>query len=289
MPFDPVTGPDAAQVQAQYAVLKRIQALQNTIATANTTLATRQKELATAQSGLDAARRDRDAAGRRLFIDGTGDIPLLTALGADARYRHEKDLARLVRALEGWEEQVGAARKAAIAASTDLAKVRRDLTAQQALLAALRKPVAQNAVVAVTGQAAPGYTGGRLRWPVGGRMSSPFGTRYDPYYHVWQLHAGLDLAVPAGTPIRAAAGGTVQRAGWWGGYGNYTCVLHGVVRGQRLTTCYGHQSRTLVQPGQQVAAGQVIGLVGSTGASTGPHLHFEVRLGGRPVDPRPWL
>jgi murein DD-endopeptidase MepM/ murein hydrolase activator NlpD len=124
---------------------------------------------------------------------------------------------------------------------------------------------------------------------VPGRITSPFGNRLDPYYHVWQLHAGIDIAAPAGTPIIAAATGRVTRAGWSGGNGRYTCIDHGQVDGQRLTTCYAHQQAILVQPGQQVSAGQVIGQVGSTGASTGPHLHFEVRLGGRPVDPMPWI
>jgi murein DD-endopeptidase MepM/ murein hydrolase activator NlpD len=133
------------------------------------------------------------------------------------------------------------------------------------------------------------YGGGKLLRPVPGRMTSGFGNRFDPYYHVWQLHTGLDLAAPMGTPIVAAAGGRVTRAGWYGGYGNYTCIDHGVVDGQRLSTCYGHQSALLVTPGQVVSAGQVIGKVGSTGASTGPHVHFEVRLGGRPVDPLPWI
>lgn len=130
---------------------------------------------------------------------------------------------------------------------------------------------------------------GRLRHPLSGRLTSRFGTRFDPYYKVWQLHAGVDLAAPTGTPILAAADGRVSRAGWYGGYGRYTCIDHGRADGQRLSTCYAHQSRLLVAPGQRVRAGEVIGLVGSTGASTGPHLHFEVRLGGRPVDPLPWI
>jgi murein DD-endopeptidase MepM/ murein hydrolase activator NlpD len=131
--------------------------------------------------------------------------------------------------------------------------------------------------------------GGKLRRPVSGPTTSRFGNRLDPYYHVWQLHAGMDIAAPAGTPIVAAATGRVTQAGWAGGYGRYTCIEHGQFNGQRLTTCYAHQQAILVEPGQQVSVGQVIGRVGSTGASTGPHLHFEVRLGGRPVDPMPWI
>ncbi|WP_249714259.1 M23 family metallopeptidase [Rhizomonospora bruguierae] len=131
--------------------------------------------------------------------------------------------------------------------------------------------------------------GARLLMPVQGWKSSDFGHRFDPYYKVWQLHAGVDIAAPGGTPIRAAAAGRVIRAGWNGGYGNYTCLSHGRYQGKSLTTCYAHQSRILVSAGQQVRAGQVIGRVGTTGASTGYHLHFEVRRDGTPVQPLTWL
>jgi hypothetical protein len=151
---------------------------------------------------------------------------------------------------------------------------------EQAMAVAKAAPVPPNATT---------YTGGRLLRPLAGPITSLFGNRQDPYYHVWQLHAGVDLGAPAGTAIHAAAPGRVTQAGWSGGYGNYTCIDHGQVDGQRLSTCYAHQQRILVTPGQQVGAGDVIGQVGSTGASTGPHLHFEVRLGGRPVDPMPWI
>jgi murein DD-endopeptidase MepM/ murein hydrolase activator NlpD len=131
--------------------------------------------------------------------------------------------------------------------------------------------------------------GARFLMPVAGWKSSDFGWRYDPYYHVWQLHAGVDLAAGGGAPIFAAASGRVIRAGWNGGYGNFTCVSHGTYEGEGLSTCYAHQSRILVDPGQWVRAGQVIGRVGTTGASTGYHLHFEVRLDGRPVQPLGFL
>ncbi|HWB37759.1 MAG TPA: M23 family metallopeptidase, partial [Rugosimonospora sp.] len=119
--------------------------------------------------------------------------------------------------------------------------------------------------------------------------SSDFGMRYDPYYQVWQLHAGVDLAAAGGSPIYAAMAGTVVWAAWRGGNGNYTCIDHGLYQGRDLTTCYAHQSKFLVRTGQHVDRGQVIGLVGSTGASTGYHLHFEVRLNGTPVQPLDWL
>ncbi|WP_344647486.1 peptidoglycan DD-metalloendopeptidase family protein [Cryptosporangium japonicum] len=126
---------------------------------------------------------------------------------------------------------------------------------------------------------------GQLSMPVSGWKSSDFGWRFDPYYRRAQLHAGTDFAAPAGASIRAAADGVVVRAGWNGGYGNYTCIYHG----GNLSTCYGHQSKILVWAGEQVSRGETIGLVGTTGASTGNHLHFEVRVDGNPVNPLGYL
>jgi murein DD-endopeptidase MepM/ murein hydrolase activator NlpD len=126
--------------------------------------------------------------------------------------------------------------------------------------------------------------------PVNGWKSSDFGMRYDPYFRVWQLHAGTDFAAAGGAPIYAAASGRVVQAGWNGGYGNYTCIYHGENSGGRgIATCYAHQSAILVSPGQYVNRGRVIGRVGTTGASTGNHLHFEVRLDGTPVNPMGYL
>jgi murein DD-endopeptidase MepM/ murein hydrolase activator NlpD len=125
--------------------------------------------------------------------------------------------------------------------------------------------------------------------PVNGWKSSDFGMRFDPFFRVWQLHAGVDLAAPGGAAIHAAASGRVMRAGYNGGYGNFTCISHGRSSGRGLSTCYAHQSRILVWSGQWVSRGQVIGRVGTTGASTGYHLHFEVRLDGRPSQPLQWL
>jgi murein DD-endopeptidase MepM/ murein hydrolase activator NlpD len=126
---------------------------------------------------------------------------------------------------------------------------------------------------------------GKLLMPVVGWKSSDFGERYDPYYRVWQLHAGTDFAAAGGSPIRAAAAGRVIQAGWNGGYGNYTCISHGRLRGQGFSTCYGHQSAILVHVGERVSRGEIIGRVGTTGASTGFHLHFETRLNGVPKNP----
>ena len=120
---------------------------------------------------------------------------------------------------------------------------------------------------------------GSMIWPISGAFTSPFGMRWG------RLHAGVDLAAPEGTPIRAAQAGKVVLAGWTGGYGNYTCVQHG----GSLSTCYAHQSRYGTSVGASVSQGQVIGYVGNTGHSFGAHLHFETRINGSPVDPMGFL
>ena len=117
--------------------------------------------------------------------------------------------------------------------------------------------------------------------PVHGRVSSPFGERYHPILGYVRMHKGVDLAAAAGTPIVAAADGKVVGAGWHGGYGQQVEIAHA----SGLETTYGHMSRIAARIGQVVSKGQVIGWVGSTGLSTGPHVHFEVTRNGRPVNP----
>jgi len=118
-----------------------------------------------------------------------------------------------------------------------------------------------------------------LIWPVAGPINSPYGLRWG------SLHPGLDIGAGTGTPIQAAAVGRVIVAGYSGGYGNLIVIDHG----NGIATAYAHQSRLGVSVGQDVSQGQVIGYVGSTGFSTGPHLHFEVRVNGSPVDPMGYL
>jgi murein DD-endopeptidase MepM/ murein hydrolase activator NlpD len=118
-----------------------------------------------------------------------------------------------------------------------------------------------------------------LIWPVQGPITSPFGWRWG------RMHQGIDIGVPTGTPIHAAAAGTVIYCGWEEGYGNLVVLDNG----GNLATAYAHQSAIAVACGQQVAQGDVIGYVGCTGHCTGPHLHFEVRINGNPVDPMGYL
>ena len=122
-------------------------------------------------------------------------------------------------------------------------------------------------------------SGAGLIWPVNAPITSPFGWRWG------RMHEGMDLGAAYGSPIAAAAAGVVIYAGWEGGYGNLVVIDHG----GGLATAYGHQSRIAVSVGQSVSQGETIGYVGSTGHSTGPHLHFEVRVNGQAVDPLGYL
>jgi murein DD-endopeptidase MepM/ murein hydrolase activator NlpD len=123
--------------------------------------------------------------------------------------------------------------------------------------------------------------GGDSAWvvPVKGKLTSNFGHRWGTH------HAGIDIAAPTGTPVRAASGGIVKKASWDGGYGNAVVIDHG----NGVLTRYAHNSELVVKPGQRVKPGDLIAKVGSTGDSTGPHVHLEVQIDGKKVDPMPWL
>ena len=126
---------------------------------------------------------------------------------------------------------------------------------------------------------------GQLGWPVSGEITSPYGYRIHPIWGTTIYHSGIDIGVDEGTPVHAADGGVVVWSGWMGGYGYAVVIDHG----NGLSTLYGHNSELAVDEGQSVAKGQVISYAGSTGNSTGPHVHFEVRVNGDPVDPMGYL
>jgi len=151
------------------------------------------------------------------------------------------------------------------------------LEAQQAKIQAQLAAVSPGGSSGVSGPIRSGSGG--LIWPVNGPIVSPFGMRWG------RLHAGVDIAVPSGTPVHAAQSGRVAIAGWVSGYGNYTCIQHS----GGLSTCYGHQSSIGVSVGQSVSQGQVIGSSGCTGHCFGPHVHFETRINGTPVNPAGYL
>jgi murein DD-endopeptidase MepM/ murein hydrolase activator NlpD len=124
------------------------------------------------------------------------------------------------------------------------------------------------------------------RVPVEGmRLSSDFGMRVHPVLGGHRMHKGVDLPAPVGTPIHATADGIVSRADWFSSYGLYVAIEHG----GSIETRYGHMSRLNVAAGQEVHKGDIIGYVGTTGRSTGPHLHYEVRIAGEAVNPVPYM
>lgn len=143
----------------------------------------------------------------------------------------------------------------------------------------------QQRVAARSGSGPIVWGTGQMLYPANARITSRFGWRVHPILGSRRFHAGIDFGASHGSTIRAADSGTVIFAGWYGGYGNAVVIDHG----NGITTLYGHSSQLYVSEGQGVQKGQPIAAVGSTGLSTGPHLHFEVRLNGKPVDPLAYL
>lgn len=146
-----------------------------------------------------------------------------------------------------------------------------------AQLSGAQPSIEQPPAAALEGQGSPGA----FSWPASGPITSPFGMRSNPMGSGFEMHPGIDIGAPMGSTITAAASGRVIFAGPYGGYGNAIIIDHG----ESTTTLYGHCSQIFVASEQDVQRGQAIGAVGSTGESTGPHLHFEVRVNGSPVDP----
>lgn len=118
-------------------------------------------------------------------------------------------------------------------------------------------------------------------WPARGVFTSGYGIRRHPIFRIRRMHTGQDIAAPYGTPVQAASDGRVIYTGWFGGYGKIVVVDHG----DGVSTLYAHLSKILTRSGARLRRGEVVGRIGSTGYSTGPHVHFEVRVNGRPIDP----
>jgi murein DD-endopeptidase MepM/ murein hydrolase activator NlpD len=193
-----------------------------------------------------------------------------------AAQKHELDVTAA--RLQQRTSQLAAARRKQHATLEAVRKRQGDLeTDVNEISEQIAKQLAQSTGALPAGPIQPGGHG--LIWPVNGPVVSGFGPRWGSF------HEGIDIAVPTGTPIRAAASGSVQIAGVEGGYGNYTCVDHG----GGLSTCYAHQERILVSVGQDVSQGQIIGISDCTGHCLGPHVHFEIRVNGQAVDPMGYL
>jgi murein DD-endopeptidase MepM/ murein hydrolase activator NlpD len=204
----------------------------------------------------------------------------------DAIAAEEQALATARTALQSHQQALVATRAQRLAALAQIAKNEEELDGD---VAAIQDKIA--AQLSATGSmplpAGPIQGGGSgLIWPVDGPVVSPFGGR--DIGAGYEYHPGIDIGVPEGTPIRAAAAGTViftESEASSGGYGNYTCIDHG----GGLSTCYAHQSSFAVSAGQSVGQGDVIGYTGCTGYCLGPHLHFEVRINGEVTDPMGYL
>jgi len=130
--------------------------------------------------------------------------------------------------------------------------------------------------------------GGYLNYPASGPITSEFGMRFHPILHYWKLHTGTDFGIACGTPVYATANGTIIGAGWNSAYGNRVLIDHGIIQGVDLVTTYNHLT-SIAKYGGSVTRGQLIGYSGTTGWSTGCHLHFETLEDGRFVNPRKWI
>jgi len=233
---------------------------------------------------------ERIAASVKTARDGVADARRRTQVARGEAARVEAAVSSATVEQRGIVTRLVASRDALVSArrekSATLASIESDrestlaeidaLEQQSAALAARIRAAQQRssapAVVVPSGS-------GVLGWPVSGTVTSGFGARWG------RVHEGIDIAVGEGTPVRAAAAGTVIYAGWMSGYGNLVVVDHG----NGLSTAYAHNSSLAVSVGQSVAAGEVVSYSGNTGNSTGPHVHFEVRVNGSAVDPLGYL
>jgi murein DD-endopeptidase MepM/ murein hydrolase activator NlpD len=268
---------------------------------------------------LDAESPDQFAA--RVTVVGTalrsqnGQIERLDVQQAETRARRAKltaaraEVAGLKRESAAMVETRRAAEQAAQAAKTKVQVVVtrqgqavatisarkaaeeqrvRAMEREQSRLAALLARRSRSTGGGGGGSRGGGDGGSSLSYPVNAPVTSPFGRRYHPVLHYWRLHAGTDFGASCGTPVHAAAAGTVVRAGWAGGYGNQLVIDHGRMRGRNIATSANHLSRFVVRSGH-VRRGQVVAYSGTTGLSTGCHLHFEVFSNGSVVNPMNWL
>jgi murein DD-endopeptidase MepM/ murein hydrolase activator NlpD len=203
----------------------------------------------------------------------------------DAIAAEEQALANARTAVQSREADLVAARHSREAALGKIEGSEEELDGEVAAIQSrLAATLADTASAPLPAGPIQGGSGSGLIWPVDGPVVSGFGSRFGGA----EFHEGIDIAVPSGTPIRAAADGTViftESEAESGGYGNFTCIDHG----GGLSTCYAHQERFAVAPGQQVSQGQIIGYSDCTGHCFGPHVHFEVRIDGTPTDPMGYL
>ena len=234
-------------------------------------------ELALKEARLDAARQEVDDKRQRAAIK-LSEANIARDRAAAAKLKVDLLVAQKATALD--------------VASTERAKVLKQYKSYQAEQQRIAALLAQQAAAEAARLAAGGSlsfvpTAGKgFQWPIAGvKVGQGVGARIHPVYGYRSCHTGVDLGAPSGTPIRATAAGIIVSNASGGPYGNHTLIAHG----NGLFSMYAHQSRFGATEGQKVKKGDVIGYVGSTGYSTGPHLHFEIHVGGTPYDPMGWF
>ena len=246
-----------------------------------------------------AASLDRLKAIRVLLSVHEERVAMAKQLVADRRAAAAANLARTQAAKERAAEAkrdvarlVHSRTQAQEAAQEAVRKERQRLAALRDERERIRKLLAERARRALLRSAAEpsdAPSSGYLTLPVDGPITSSYGLRTHPILHVLKMHDGTDFGAACGTPVHAAADGLVFAAYYDAGFGNRLIIDNEVVHGVNLSTSYNHLSRTVVSAGEQVQRGEVVGYVGSTGYSTGCHLHFSVYENGRTVDPVTWL
>jgi len=235
------------------------------------------KSQSRALADLDLQRADLEATKSRLL----GAQQVVAQRRADAA--QQRQLAAKSAATAGAAKKRIDALVASRAAAVSVAA--REKAQALAQLAKLKAEQRRLAALLRGGGDGSAYPTGSLLWPAPGGVTQGVGPRIHPVYGYRSCHTGIDIGAPYGAAIKAAASGTVLERTSGGPYGNRTVLTHG----GGLATMYAHQSRVVVSSGQKVSKGQVIGYVGSTGYSTGAHLHFEVWIGGRPYNPMGWF
>jgi murein DD-endopeptidase MepM/ murein hydrolase activator NlpD len=235
-----------------------------------------------------------DMAYTELRLAALRDVANQKKQAAEARLQQAQEAARGAAAakkiVDGLIQQEESALRVAKHHRADVKQQYADLAAEQeriqAKIAAAAARLQSSTGVKTNGDVNAIDNGAQWLFPLPGyAIGSDAGWRMHPILHYVRCHAGADIGAPSGAPIHAVDDGTVIEAGWEGGYGNFTVIAHG----GGLTSGYGHQSRIIVHSGEQVKRGQIIGFVGTTGLSTGPHLHFEARVNGMPYSPKGWF
>ena len=267
------------------AAVRRL-ALLESVGSGNVDLLDRLRAVKSARDDALVRAEEAEAAAESLAEELSAGLEELQ----EQRERQQEIKAEVDARRTAWESQIGAF-------EAEDARLTEFIRAEEARIAEQRRKEAEAAAAAAAAANNPGpaVNGGSANpgavsatgwtWPTSGGVASGFGLRLHPILGYYRMHSGLDIGGASGQPIWAATSGTVIMAGWNGGYGNTVIISHG----NGVTTLYAHMSAIGVSNGQSVSTGQQIGQVGSTGLSTGPHLHFEVRINGNPVDPRPYL